>query len=275
MIPLDLRNSGDTAGDRASVVGYGAFALMEPASGATRRHGEAHHRSALDHRHRPVGHRSRPRPGGAGAPGPWRALARSSGAPASSACTATARCAAASAPPSHAGPAARGGGPLRGWPRPSTTPASRRSAPTSSHDLDDRRQRALAAGADRGRRRGGRARGAPARRGRHLPGGPGAPRRLHPGGLGAAAGRRAPSSPRCGARPGCPTSGCRGPGCRASPPSSSGRPGDRARPPPGPLVAPARRRPAAVRPLPARLPAPRRGSAPSASCASGSATSWC
>jgi len=30
---LDLRNSGDTAGDRARVVGYGAFAFREPARG--------------------------------------------------------------------------------------------------------------------------------------------------------------------------------------------------------------------------------------------------
>jgi AmmeMemoRadiSam system protein B len=28
---LDLRNSGDTAGDRRSVVGYSAFAFLEPA----------------------------------------------------------------------------------------------------------------------------------------------------------------------------------------------------------------------------------------------------
>jgi hypothetical protein len=28
---LDLRNSGDTAGDRRQVVGYGAFAFYEPA----------------------------------------------------------------------------------------------------------------------------------------------------------------------------------------------------------------------------------------------------
>jgi MEMO1 family protein len=27
---LDMRNSGDTAGDRSRVVGYGAFALVEP-----------------------------------------------------------------------------------------------------------------------------------------------------------------------------------------------------------------------------------------------------
>jgi AmmeMemoRadiSam system protein B len=31
---LDLRNSGDTAGDRARVVGYAAFAFQEPAGGA-------------------------------------------------------------------------------------------------------------------------------------------------------------------------------------------------------------------------------------------------
>jgi hypothetical protein len=31
---VDLRNSGDTAGDRSRVVGYGAFAFTEP--GATR-----------------------------------------------------------------------------------------------------------------------------------------------------------------------------------------------------------------------------------------------
>ena len=47
VVPLDLRNSGDTAGDRDSVVGYGAFALMEPAPGATRRQGEARHRAAV------------------------------------------------------------------------------------------------------------------------------------------------------------------------------------------------------------------------------------
>ncbi len=32
---LDLRNSGDTAGDRSRVVGYGAFALTEPRHGAS------------------------------------------------------------------------------------------------------------------------------------------------------------------------------------------------------------------------------------------------
>jgi AmmeMemoRadiSam system protein B len=31
---LDLRNSGDTAGDHSRVVGYGAFALTERAGGA-------------------------------------------------------------------------------------------------------------------------------------------------------------------------------------------------------------------------------------------------
>lgn len=31
---IDLRNSGDTAGDRARVVGYGAFAFYEPVAGA-------------------------------------------------------------------------------------------------------------------------------------------------------------------------------------------------------------------------------------------------
>ncbi|MGZ5106736.1 MAG: AmmeMemoRadiSam system protein B, partial [Usitatibacter sp.] len=30
---VDLRNSGDTAGDRSRVVGYGAFAFTEPARG--------------------------------------------------------------------------------------------------------------------------------------------------------------------------------------------------------------------------------------------------
>lgn len=29
IVQLDLRNSGDTAGDRSRVVGYGAFALVE------------------------------------------------------------------------------------------------------------------------------------------------------------------------------------------------------------------------------------------------------
>ena len=30
---VDLRNSGDTAGDRSRVVGYGAFAFTQPAHG--------------------------------------------------------------------------------------------------------------------------------------------------------------------------------------------------------------------------------------------------
>jgi AmmeMemoRadiSam system protein B len=35
---LDLRNSGDTAGDRSRVVGYGAFAFTEPHQGENRGH---------------------------------------------------------------------------------------------------------------------------------------------------------------------------------------------------------------------------------------------
>ena len=38
---LDLRNSGDTAGDKSRVVGYAAFAFTEPASGAKQRAAKA------------------------------------------------------------------------------------------------------------------------------------------------------------------------------------------------------------------------------------------
>jgi AmmeMemoRadiSam system protein B len=34
---IDLRNSGDTAGDKTRVVGYAAFAFSEPRSGAQRK----------------------------------------------------------------------------------------------------------------------------------------------------------------------------------------------------------------------------------------------
>jgi hypothetical protein len=47
VVPLDLRNSGDTAGDRGAVVGYGAFALLEPGPGAGNRPDEARRRAAL------------------------------------------------------------------------------------------------------------------------------------------------------------------------------------------------------------------------------------
>ena len=106
---LDLRNSGDTAGPRDRVVGYGAWALYE-AAGYEAAGAEDPERAAIEarphpdrararrHRGRP-GHRSRrggAEPAAAASCWPRRA-------PHSSRCAATAGCAAASAPRSPAG----------------------------------------------------------------------------------------------------------------------------------------------------------------------------